>query len=248
MKRALPLAVAAAVIAAWWGLATQLPSVLLPTPPEVAQAAWQGRDKLLESTLRTAASSALGLGLASAVGLTGAMAFLRARWLEHALYPYALLLQTVPIIAIAPLLVVWLGYGSPVAVVTAALVCFFPILSSANLGLRSAAPAQLELFKLLGAGWLTTLWKLRLPASLPFVLSGYRTAVGLSVIGAIVGEFVASNGMPPSLGYLVLQSARSADTPTTFAAIGASTALALALFLAVRAIERWVIGGWHPES
>ena len=168
--------------------------------------------------------------------------------MEIALYPYALLLQTVPIVAIAPLLVVWLGYGLPVATVTAAIVAFFPLLTSANLGLRSASSAQVELLQLYGASWTQTLWKLRLPAALPFIFGGLRTAVGLAVIGAVVGEFVGSTGTPACLGYLVLQSARSADTGLTFATIGVTALLALVLFGAVRLAERHMIGSWHGEQ
>lgn len=246
--RALPAAVAILAIAAWWILATRLPPVLLPTPPEVALEAWAQRDRLVSATLTTGLSSLIGLGIASLVALSGAVAFQRSRWLERSLYPYALLLQTVPIIAVAPLLVVWLGYGTPVAVTTAAVVCFFPVLTAGNLGLRAADPAQVELMRLYGASWLQELWMLRWPSALPYVFTGYRSAVGLSVIGAIVGEFVGSNGSPACLGNLVIRSAGSANTPLTFAAIAASTLLALLFFGAVRALEARIIGRWHPGS
>ncbi len=245
--RLLPLAAAILLLAGWWALSLRLPPVLLPGPAEVAAEAWSGRERLLQAGANTALSSLIGLCIAGAAGLGGGVLFLRSRWLEAALYPYAILIQTVPVVAIAPLLVVWLGYGSPVAVSTAAIVSFFPVLTAANLGLRSAAPEQLELLALYGASWWQLLLKLRLPASLPFLFSGLRTAVGLSVIGAIVGEFVGSNGAPVTLGYLVLQSARSARTGMTFAAIGCATALALAAFTAVRLAESRLIGRWHGE-
>ena len=248
MRRALPLLVALLALALWWAVATTLPPVLLPTPAEVLVRAWEERERLGTATATTALSSLLGLAIASAVALLGAVLFLRSRWLELSLYPYALLLQTVPIIAIAPLLVVWLGYGTPVAVTTAAIVCFFPILTAGNLGLRSADPAQVELLRLYGASWFQELRILRWPGALPYLFAGYRSAVGLSVIGAIVGEFVGSNGQPPSLGNLVIRSAGAADTPLTFAAIAASTLLALLLFGLVRWLEARIIGRWHPGS
>lgn len=241
-----PLGAAALALAAWWVAALRLPEVLLPGPLEVATAAWRAREQLVEATLQTGIASLLGLLLAVAVGISGAVLFLRSRALEAALYPYALLLQTVPIVAIAPLLVVWLGYGRPVAVATAAIVSFFPVLTSANVGLRSTSPEHLELLELYGAGFWAQLVKLRFPAALPHLFSGLSTAVGLSVIGAIVGEFVGSNGQPASLGYLVLRSARSADTGVTFAAIFAATGLALLAFGSVRLAERRIIGAWHP--
>ena len=248
MSRLLPLAAAALLLLAWWGLSLKYPPVLLPSPLEVLTEGWSGRAKLLEATWNTALSSAGGLLIAGAFGMSGGILFLRSRWLEAALYPYALLVQTVPIVAIAPLLVVWLGYGAPVAVTTAAIVAFFPILTAANVGLRGVSEEQVELLTLYGASWWQQLIKLRLPASLPYLFSGLRTAVGLSVIGAIIGEFVGSNGAPPTLGYLVLQSSRSAQTGTTFAAIFFATALALAAFGAVRLAESRLIDPWHGDS
>ncbi len=245
MRRALPLAVALLLLLAWSLASRSISPLLLPGPGAVLAALGEHGHRLLEATWTTASSSLLGLALASIFGLGGAALFLRSRWVELALYPYALLLQTLPIVAIAPLLVVWLGYGRPVAVVTAAIVSFFPVLTAGNLGLRATDPAQVELLRLHGATWWQELRILRLPASLPYLFAGYRTAVGLSVIGAIVGEFVGSNGLPPSLGNLVLRSAGSADTALTFAAVGASTLLALLLFGGLRVLEHLSIGRWH---
>lgn len=236
---------AGSLLAGWSALSARYPPVLLPSPVEVVQAAVAGSDTLLEATTSTAVASLSGLLIAVGAGLFGAMLFSRSRWIEAALYPYALLIQTVPIVAIAPLLVVWLGYGSPPAIASAAIVSFFPVLTAANLGLRSTPREQLELFALYDAGFLRTLLHLRLPGALPFLFSGLRTAAGLSVIGAIVGEFVGSNGLPASLGFVVLRSARSADTATSFAAIFAAAALALVFFSAVRLLERLSIGRWH---
>jgi NitT/TauT family transport system permease protein len=244
-ERLLPLLTAGLLVSGWALLSSRYPPVLLPSPLEVAQAALTGHATLLEATATTATASLVGLLLAAGLGMLGAMLFSRSRWLEAALYPYAILVQTVPIVAIAPLLVVWLGYGRPPAIASAAIVSFFPVLTAANLGLRSTPPEQVELLALYRAGFLATLLNLRLPGALPFLFSGLRTAAGLSVIGAIVGEFVGSNGLPPSLGYVVLRSARSADTATSFAAIFAAAALALVFFSAVRLLEKLSIGRWH---
>ncbi|MCB9759199.1 MAG: ABC transporter permease subunit [Alphaproteobacteria bacterium] len=244
-QRLLPALAAAAFLALWALGARSMPPALLPSPLEVLGALARPESRLVEATATTAAAAILGLGLAFSAGLSGAVLFLRSRGLELALQPYALLLQTVPIIAIAPLLVIWLGYGLPVAVATAAIVSFFPILTSASVGLKAVDPAQVDLVRLYGATWWQELRLLRLPSSLPYLFAGLRTAVGLSVIGAIVGEFVGSNGQPVTLGFLVLRSARSAQTEVTFAAILASTALALTLFGMVRLVEARVIGPWH---
>ena len=245
MRRALPALAAALFLGAWLLACTRVNPVLLPSPLDVAHAlATDGR--LWRATATTGLASLAGLLLASGAAMGLSVAFLRSRWLELALYPYALLLQTVPIVAIAPLLLVWLGYGTPVAVTSAAIVSFFPLLTAGNVGLRAVEPAQVELMRLYGATWWQELVMLRLPSSLPHLFAGYRTAVGLSVIGAIVGEFVASNGLPVSLGYVVLSSARSAQTAQTFAAVFASTLLALALFGAVRLLEGAALRGRPP--
>lgn len=240
-----PLLGGLALLGLWTLLAARTPPVLLPSPLEVLEAAWREREALLEASASTAGAALGGLGLASALGMIGGVTFLRSRWLEGAFYPWALLVQTTPIVAIAPLLVVWLGYGLPVAIASAAIASFFPVLTAADVGLRATEPEQLELLRLYRAGFLQTLWKLRLPAALPYLFSGLRTAGGLSVIGAIVGEFVGSNGLPPSLGYLVLRAARTAETGLSIAAVLAASALSLAIYGAVRSLERWVIGRWH---
>ena len=242
---ALPALSAGLALLTWSALASRLPPVLLPSPAEVLAAGWRARETLGQAALSTGLSALAGLGIATLGGLAGGVLFLRSRWLEAAFYPYALLIQTMPIVAVAPLLVVWLGYGRPVGVAAAAIASFFPVLTAVNVGLRSAEPEQVELLQLYGASWLQTLWKLRFPASLPYVFAGLRVAGGLAVIGAIVGEFIGSNGQPPSLGYLVLRAARTAETGLSLAAVLSATALSLLLYGAVRVAERWVIGPWH---
>ena len=241
----LPLAAALVAVGAWWGLSLRLNPVLLPSPWSVLLACWETRAALLEATAVTGACSLAGLLMAVALGLVGALGFQLSRPLELALTPYALLVQTLPIVAVAPLLVVWLGYGPPVAVASAAIVAFFPVLTSASLGLGAASRTELELFGVLGASRVQILLKLRLPGALPYLFGGLRTAGGLAVIGAIVGEFVGSTGSPRSLGYLVQTAARSARTDRSFAAIGAAALLALAFFAVVRLLEHLAVGRWH---
>jgi NitT/TauT family transport system permease protein len=242
---ALPIA-AAVVMGTFWAIcASRLPQVLLPSPLEVAVAGWAGRGQLLEATGVTALASVGGLAIASFFGVGGAVCFQRWKPLEVALYPYALLIQTLPVVAIAPLLVVWLGYGLPVAVGVAAICAFFPILTSMNMGLSATETGQVELVRLHGAGWWQEMRIVRIPGALPYLFSGLRTAVGLSVIGAIVGEFVGSNGQPVSLGYVLLRAARSAETDLSFGAMFCATGLALSAFGVVRLMERRAVGVWH---
>ena len=245
VRRLGPLLGGLLFLSLWSILASRAPAVLLPSPLEVLDSAVGARKDLLLATWMTARAALTGLAVASALGLLGGILFLGSRWLEAAFYPYALLVQTTPIVAIAPLLVVWLGYGLAVAVATATIAAFFPVLTAADVGLRATEPEQLELLRLYGAGFGSTLWKLRLPAALPYLFAGLRTAAGLSVIGAIVGEFVGSNGLPPSLGYLVLRAARTAETGLSVAAVLCASALSLLLHATVRLVERRVIGRWH---
>jgi len=245
IRYGLPWITALLILSLWGLLSLRYPPVLLPSPAEVLTATWASRTALLTATLWTTVAALSGLTIAGIFGFIGAIAFQRAKWLETALYPWALLIQTVPIVAIAPLLVIWLGYGLGVAIASAAIVSFFPILTSTHSGLKAAPQEQVELFDLYRAGWWLTLRHLRIPGALPFVFTGLRTAGGLAVIGAIVGEFVGSNGSPSSLGYLVLRSARSADTDLTFGAVAFTTILALCVFGFVKTIERRMIGHWH---
>lgn len=244
----LPLGAALVALLAWSLLALRVPPVLLPAPSDVARAVVLRAADLATATAHTAQAALLGLLLALLAGTLLAVLFRRSRWLMLALTPYALLLQTLPIVAIAPLLLVWLGYGTPVATVTAALAAFFPVLAAAHAGLGAATQSQVELLRLYGATWTQELLLLRLPGALPSLMTGLRTAGGLAVIGAIVGEFVASNGLPLSLGYLVLRSARAADPAMSFAAIGAASGLALVIYGAVVLVERQLIGRWAGKG
>ncbi len=242
------LAPAAAVLAGlvlWAVLAERAGPLLLAGPVEVAGALVSGRAQLAGATLRTAISAVGGLGLAAVLGVALAVGAWWSRTLRAALLPYTVVLQVVPIVAIAPLLVVWLGYGTAVALTTAVIAAFYPIYSAATTGLAAPARELVDLLTLYGAGRSRELLLLRLPAALPSLFSGLRSAAGLSVIGAIVGEFVGSNGYPPTLGYLVVYSARSARPDLCFAAIVCAAALALTQHAALRFVETRAIGRWY---
>jgi NitT/TauT family transport system permease protein len=238
------LAILAGVVL-WAVIAARVGPLLLAGPVEVAEALFTERTRLAEATMRTAVAAVGGLGLATALGLTLAIGAWWSRTLRAALLPYTVVLQVVPIVAIAPLLVVWLGYGTAVALATATLAAFYPVYSAATTGLAAPPRELVDLFRLYGATRVRELWLLRLPAALPALFSGLRSAAGLAVIGAIVGEFVGSNGYPPTLGYLVVYAARSARPDLCFAAIVGAAALALSLHVLVRQIEKRAIGRWY---
>jgi NitT/TauT family transport system permease protein len=229
--------------------ALHVPAYLLPPPSDVARAALADRAALLEASLITFASAALGFVLSGVVGVLVAIVLSTSRWLERGFYPYALVLQTVPIVAIAPLLVLWLGVGFRAVVASAFIVSVFPVIANALAGLRSVDPALRDLFRLYGAGRLATLWKLELPSATIAIATGLRIACGLAVIGAIVGEFVAGFAEgSPGLGILVLTSYRQLRTDLLFAAVLCSALLGVLLFAAVSGGAALLLRRWNGAT
>lgn len=239
-----PLLFLGACLFAWEVLVRVLavPDYLVPSPGAILAVALEERASLLPAALVTLSGALGGLLASLVVGMLSAMLFSQARWIRASLYPWAIFLQTVPIVAIAPLIVLWCGAGFQSIVLVSFLLSVFPILSNTAEGLTRIEPELLELFSLHRASRLQALWKLRLPHSVPYLLAGTRVAAGLTVIGAIVGEFFAGYGTSnPGLGYLILQSAGQLKTGLLFASVGLSTLLGLLLFLAVGLVSRLIL-------
>lgn len=246
-----PLAALVILLALWEGLTRilALPAWLLPPPSAVAAAGAHEALPLWNAALTTGRSALVGFGLSAGVGVLAAVLLSSSRLLERALYPYTLFLQTVPIVAIAPLLVLWFGPGARAVAVSSFIVSLFPVIANTLSGLRSVDPALRDLFRLYGARRLATLWKLELPAALPHLFTGLRVASGLAVIGAIVGEFVAGFSEDAAgLGILVLASYRQLRTDLLFAAVLAASVLGLALFGAVSLTGSRLLRRWHPSA
>jgi NitT/TauT family transport system permease protein len=234
-----PLVTLLAVAGAWEIAvrALAVPAFLLP-PPSSVLAAMRAEGAMLAGSMWTTAQGALaGFALSATLGLSAGLLLSLSRVLERGLYPYALFLQTVPIVAVAPLLVLWFGPGLRAVAVSAFIVSVFPVVANTLSGLKSTDPRLVDLFRLYGAGTFDTLFKLKLPFALPSIATGYRVASGLSVIGAIVGEFVAgfSEG-DAGLGITVLAAYRQLRTDLLFAAVMLASALGLLLFAAVNSI------------
>jgi NitT/TauT family transport system permease protein len=215
--------------------------LLLPAPSAVLGAAVAHGGSLARALAETARSVVIGLALSSAAGVVLGALLSSSRWIERAFYPFALFFQIVPIVAIAPLLVIWFGYGGRAVVAAAFIVSLFPVIANTLAGLLAVDPALRDLFRLHGASRIATLWKLELPSALPFVLTGLRIASGLAVIGAIVGEFVGGGG----LGVVVLEAMRQQRTDLVFAAIGYASLLGLTLFALVNAFSALLLRRWH---
>lgn len=252
LRAALPPLAAFAAGNALWEVAVRLlevPLYLLPPPSRIATALATHAGTLAGGVLLTGQAALAGFALAGAVGVAVGAVIASFRWVERAVYPFTVLLQTVPLVAIAPLLVVWFGYGVRPVAVAAFIVAVFPVIVNTVTGLRSVDPHLVDLFRLYGAGFWARLYKLRLPAALPNVFAGLKVAAGLAVIGAVVGEFVASYaGEQAGLGMLALTFARESHLDRLFAAVGLASLLGLALFAAVGGAARLTLRHWHASE
>jgi NitT/TauT family transport system permease protein len=221
-----------------------VPAYLLPAPSEVIQSLLDDRGELALAAWATLSSALTGLLLSFVAGTFFAIALSSSDLARRAFYPYAVFFQTVPIISIAPLLVIWFGFGQPTVIASAAIVSVFPIIASTLLGLKSTEPALLDLFKLYAASNRQTLWMLKIPFALPQIFSGLRIASGLAVVGAIVGEFIGGGG----LGSVVDAARTQQRVDRVFAAVLISSLLGIVLVAAVNIISSLSLGSWHSSE
>jgi NitT/TauT family transport system permease protein/putative hydroxymethylpyrimidine transport system permease protein len=242
-RRLAPIVVVVILLGAWelaarWGVladALSLKSYLVPAPSDIAASLWTDRSLLASNAWVTLREVVGGLAIAIAAGFVLALALHLSETLRRALYPLLVASQTVPIVAIAPILVVWFGFGIGPKLAIIALVCFFPVTVNTLDGLRSADPELEKLMRTLDASRAQTLTRAQVPAALPYFLSGARIAVAVAVIGAVFGEW---SGSDSGLGHLILVSNGVLDTARVFAAIVVLSAMAIALFALVGVAER----------
>jgi NitT/TauT family transport system permease protein len=228
-----PPAVLIAALAIGWELVSRLGLVstfLLPPPSAIVAQLVEGRALLWQSTVSTAVASLAGFAIALVVGVLIAIAIVSWRTLEAAIMPVLVVTQVVPKVAIAPLLIVYVGFGIVPKVVLALLLSFFPIVISAVFGLRSVAPDVMDLMRTLRASRWQILWKVRLPGSIAHIAEAAKVSITLAVIGSIVGEFSAGS---QGLGYVIMTAATRSDVAFAFAAILAVSLLGVATFLGV---------------
>jgi NitT/TauT family transport system permease protein len=245
LRRFAPPVVTFACVVALWELSVRalaVPKFLLPPPSAVLLAIEADAPTLVTSMLTTAEGALTGFALSVCLGVTAGLVLSLSRTIERGLYPYALFLQTVPIVAIAPLLVLWFGPGLRAVAVSAFIVSVFPVVANTLSGMRGVDPRLRDLFRLYGATRIDTIFKLELPFALPSIATGLRVASGLAVIGAIVGEFVAgfSEGRA-GLGITVLAAYRQLRTDLLFAAVTLASLLGLGLFAAVNLVSSVVL-------
>ncbi len=222
------------------------PPYLVPTPGAVFTAARENAATLLSATLLTAAGALAGFLGSLLAGSLVACLFSQSVLIRRAAWPYAIFLQTVPIVAVAPLIILWFGHGFAGIATTAFIVSLFPIIANGTAGLTALDRSAVELFQVNNATRWQLLWKLRLPGAVPSFVTGAKTASGLSVIGGIVGEFFAGYGAGRfGLGYYIFQTSAQLKTAALFAAIIASTALGLVAFGVVGIIGDRIAGRWR---
>lgn len=246
-----PLAVGMLAIAAWQAVVAllDLPDYILPSPGRVGHALVDDRVLLLGALWVTVKITVAAFLLAALLGTAAAFVFAQSRWLEMSLFPYAVLLQVTPLVAIAPLVIIWVDDIQAALVLCATIVAIFPVISNTTLGLKSVDPGLLDLFRLYRATRWQTLVRLRVPSALPYALGGLRIASGLALIGAVVAEFVAgTGGTGGGLAYQILISGFQLNVPRLFAALMLIAATGVLLFALMMWLSRAVLGAWHESE
>lgn len=249
MSRLAPLALIALLLAAWEGAcrALEIAPYLLPAPSAVAVALREHFPVLLAAAWRTLSVALIALGLASLIAQALALLTALSPLLDRAIRPLASVVQVTPVVALAPLVLIWAGLDHPqnALVILAVLVAFFPIFSGAVAGLKAADPDLERLFTLYGAGRWQRVIRLRLPSAVPFLLEGHKVGAGLALIGAVVAEFSAGSGKVQGLAWQILDAGNKLQTARMIAALVVLGAMGVALHAALEAIERAGLKWWR---
>ncbi|MGL5873691.1 MAG: ABC transporter permease [Xenococcaceae cyanobacterium] len=227
-----------------------VPSYLLPSPSLILQTLISDWNQLFPSLIITLQITLVAFIAATVSGLLIAILFTQSKWIERSFFPYAVILQTTPIVAIAPLIIIWLRNNTFGALVVCAwIVAFFPIVSNTTVGLNSVEQNLSNLFQLYKANRWQTLIYLRLPSALPYFLSGLRISGGLALIGAVVAEFVAGTGGARSgIAYQILMSSYNLQIPRMFAALFLTTISGVTIFVILTVVSEFLLSNWHESS
>ncbi len=246
-----PLGIGVLVLGLWELIVrlAQVPPYILPGPWLILRTLVTDWNTLSGSLWITLQITGLALAAAVVVGGLLAILFTQWKWLELSLFPYAVILQVTPIVAIAPLIIIWVNSTLVSLLICAWIVAFFPILSNTILGLNSADHNLVDLFQLYGAGRWQTLIFLRLPAALPYFLGGLRISGGLALIGAVVAEFVAgSGGTASGLAFRILEASYQLKIPRMFAALALVSLAGILIFLVLSFISHLALRRWHESA
>jgi NitT/TauT family transport system permease protein len=248
----LPVALGVAVLGVWELLvrAYEIPQFVLPAPSQILQALLSDFPSLMSSLWTTLRITLIAFALAVVSGVALAVLFSQSRVVELMLYPYAVALQVTPVVAIAPLIIIWVGFEriNLALLILAWIVAFFPILSNTTLGLRSTDHNLIDLFRLHGATPSQILWRLKLPSALPYLLGGMKTAGGLALIGTVVAEYGAGSGTATGLAWRIVEAGNRLQIPRMFAAFFLLTTLGISIFFALTVLEHFALRKWHESA
>ena len=234
-----------------WSFAASLYDMvfLLPGPLTVAQAFVSDFELIVGGLWITFQEALYGYLLAITIGVTFAAIMSQSKILERSFYPYAILLQTLPAVAVAPLIVLWFGFDMQSVVIISLIISLFPIINNTLLGLKSTSINLVELFQMHNSSRFINFFKLRLPAAIPNVIAGLRISAGLSVIGSIVGEFIVGSGSEGGgLGVMIIYAQGDLETPLVMALILTATLLGFAFFMTVSALGYYLLHNWHESE
>jgi NitT/TauT family transport system permease protein len=227
-----------------------VPPFVLPAPSRIWESFVLNFASLMASLWVTLRVTLAAFLLAAVGGIGLAILFSQSRRIEMALFPYAVVLQVTPVVAIAPLVLIWVGYDriELALLILAWIVAFFPILSNTTLGLRSADHNLRDLFRLYGASRWQILTELQLPSALPYILAGMKISGGLALIGAVVAEFVAGSGTGTGLAWRIVEAGYRLDIPRMFAALFLLSALGISIFFCLTWVEHLLLRHWHESA
>lgn len=248
----LPILMGVFVIAAWEVLVRlyDVQSFVLPAPSLIWASLIENFSSLMTSLWVTLSLTLVAFTLAVLGGVGLAILFSQSRAIEMTLFPYAVILQVTPIVAIAPLILIWVGYerAQLAVLILAWIVAFFPVLANTTLGLRSSDHNLRDLFRLYGASRWQILTELQLPSALPFMLSGIKISGGLALIGTIVAEFVAGSGTSTGLAWRIAEAGNRLQVPKMFAALLLLSLLGILIFFALSLVEHLLLRRWHESA
>ncbi|KQQ24455.1 ABC transporter permease [Methylorubrum extorquens] len=246
-----PLLVGIAVLSLWEAACRgfAVPEYLFPAPSVIAASLVQNGPDLLRALWSTMRVTLIAFALSTVLGTLVAFLFVQSRFIERGFFPYAVMLQVTPVVAVAPLIIILVRDTQVALVICATIIAIFPMISNTTVGLRSVDPGLVNLMRVYRASRLQTLLRLRIPSALGYFFAGLRISSGLALIGAVVAEFVAgTGGRSAGLAYEILQAGFQLDIPRMFAALSLITAAGILLFLAMSGLSRLALGSWgDPE-
>jgi NitT/TauT family transport system permease protein len=252
VTRILPPLLFGAMVLLLWDIAVRvnnIPFYILPGPLLVGETLIKDWGSLYPSLLVTIVITLSALTAATIAGVALAVLFAQSKWVENCLFPYAVILQVTPIVAIAPLIIIWVKDIRLALLICAWIVAFFPIVSNTTLGLNSTDHNLLSLMQLYGASRRQIFWNVRLPSALPYFLGGLRISGGLALIGAVVAEFVAgTGGVQSGLAFRILESSYTLQIPRMFAALILITATGILIFVILTLVSHLILRRWHESA